>query len=47
MKANPSVNPWIDPAGYKQYVSGTEMLRAKLIAEQSAAGPPAPRGGGR
>jgi metallo-beta-lactamase class B len=46
MKANPSVNPWIDPAGYKQFVSDTEALRAKLIAEQTAAGPPAPRGGG-
>lgn len=47
MKANPNVNPWIDPDGYKKYVADTEALRAKLIAEQTAAGPPAPRGGGR
>ena len=47
MKANPSVNPWIDSDGYKKYVADTEALRAKLIAEQTAAGPPAPRGGGR
>jgi metallo-beta-lactamase class B len=46
MKANPKgPNVWIDPAGYKQYVADTEALRAKLIAEQTAAGPPAPRGG--
>ena len=47
MKANPNVNPWIDPDGYKQYIADTEALRAKLIAEQTAAGPPAPRGGGQ
>jgi metallo-beta-lactamase class B len=47
MMANPSVNPWIDPAGYRAYVDYTEKLREKLIAEQTAAGPPAPRGGGR
>jgi metallo-beta-lactamase class B len=46
MKANPNVNPWIDPDGYKKYVADTEALRAKLIAEQTAAGPPAPRGAG-
>jgi metallo-beta-lactamase class B len=45
MKANPKVNPWIDPAGYKAYIADTEALKAKLIAEQTAAGPPAPRGG--
>ena len=47
MMANPSVNPWIDPDGYRAYVDYTEKLREKLIAEQTAAGPPAPRGGGR
>jgi metallo-beta-lactamase class B len=46
MRANPSVNPWIDPDGYRKYVADTEALRAKLVAEQTAAGPPAPRGGG-
>jgi metallo-beta-lactamase class B len=45
MKANPNVNPWIDPDGYKKFVAETEELRAKLIADQTAAGPPAPRGG--
>jgi metallo-beta-lactamase class B len=45
MKANPKVNPWIDPAGYKQYIDDTQALKAKLIAEQTAAGPPAPRSG--
>lgn len=45
MKANPSVNPWIDPDGYKKFVADTEALRAKLIAEQTAAGPPPPRAG--
>jgi metallo-beta-lactamase class B len=45
MKANPKVNPWIDPAGYKKYIETTEAYKAKLIAEQTAAGPPAPRGG--
>jgi metallo-beta-lactamase class B len=47
MKANPSVNPWIDPAGYRKYIADVEALRAQLIADQTAAGPPAPRGGGR
>jgi metallo-beta-lactamase class B len=47
LKANPRVNPYIDPAGYKKYVADVEQLRTKLIAEQTAAGPPAPRGGGR
>ena len=47
MKANPSVNPWIDPAGYSKYIADVEALRAQLIADQTAAGPPAPRGGGR
>ena len=48
MMANPNgPNPWIDADGYKQYVADVEQLRAKLIAEQTAAGPPAPRGGGR
>jgi metallo-beta-lactamase class B len=47
MKANPSVNPWIDPAGYQKYVVEVEALRAKLIAEQTAAGPPPPGRGGR
>jgi len=46
MRANPNVNPWVDPDGYKKFVADTEALRAKLIAEQTAAGPPAPRGGG-
>jgi len=46
MKANPSVNPWIDPAGYTKYIADVEALRAQLIADQTAAGPPAPRGGG-
>ncbi len=45
MKANPNVNPWIDPEGYKKYIADTQALRDKLIAEQTAAGPPAPRGG--
>ena len=47
LKANPRVNPYIDPAGYKKYVADVQQLRTKLIAEQTAAGPPAPRGGGR
>jgi len=47
MKANPSVNPWIDAAGYRKYIADVEALRAQLIADQTAAGPPAPRGGGR
>jgi metallo-beta-lactamase class B len=51
MKANPRVNPWIDPDGYKKFVADTEALRTKLITEQTAAGPPPPRagrgGGGR
>ncbi len=46
LKANPKVNPYIDPAGYKKYVADTEALRTKLIAEQTAAGPPPPRAGG-
>ncbi len=46
LKANPRVNPYIDPAGYKKYVADVEQLREKLVAEQTAAGPPAPRGGG-
>jgi metallo-beta-lactamase class B len=46
LKANPKVNPYIDPAGYKKYLADTAELRAKLIAEQTAAGPPAPRAGG-
>jgi metallo-beta-lactamase class B len=46
MKANPNVNPWIDPAGYKTFVEDTEKLREKLIAEQTAAGPPSARGTG-
>jgi metallo-beta-lactamase class B len=45
MQANPRVNPWNDPDGYKKYVAGVQELRDKLIAEQTAAGPPAPRGG--
>jgi metallo-beta-lactamase class B len=45
MKANPSVNPWIDPDGYKKFIAGTEEMRAQLIKDQTAAGPPAPRGG--
>jgi metallo-beta-lactamase class B len=47
MRANPNVNPWIDPDGYRKYVADTEALRAKLIAEQTAAGPPPPGRGGR
>jgi metallo-beta-lactamase class B len=47
MKANPRVNPWIDPDGYKKYIASVEELRAQLIKDQTAAGPPAPRGGGR
>jgi metallo-beta-lactamase class B len=46
LQANPKVNPYIDPAGYKKYVADTEVIRAKLIKEQTAAGPPAPRGAG-
>ena len=46
LKANPRVNPYIDAAGYKKYVADTDALRTKLIAEQTAAGPPAPRAGG-
>jgi metallo-beta-lactamase class B len=45
MKANPKVNPWIDPAGYKKFVDDHQALKDKLVAEQTAAGPPAPRGG--
>ena len=48
LQANPRVNPYIDPAGYKKYVADVAELRAKLIAEQTAAGPPPPGGrGGR
>jgi metallo-beta-lactamase class B len=50
MQANPNVNPWIESAGYHKYIADTEALMAKLIAEQTAAGPPPPnqgRGGGR
>jgi hypothetical protein len=36
---------WIDPAGYKKYIDDTVELRAQLIKDQTAAGPPAPRGG--
>jgi metallo-beta-lactamase class B len=46
-KANPGVNPYIDPAGYKKYVADVDQLRKKLIAEQTAAGPPPARSGGR
>jgi metallo-beta-lactamase class B len=46
VQANPRVNPYIDPGGYKKYVADVSALRAKLIAEQTAAGPPPPRGGG-
>lgn len=46
LKANPNVNPYIDGAGYKQFVADTAALRSKLIAEQTAAGPPPPRGAG-
>jgi metallo-beta-lactamase class B len=46
LQANPRMNPYIDPAGYKKYVADVAALRAKLIAEQTAAGPPPPRGGG-
>src|SRR5258706_3746251 len=46
LKANPKVNPYIDPAGYKKYAADVADLRAKLIAEQTAAGPPPPRAGG-
>jgi len=46
LQANPKANPYIDPAGYKKYVADVAALRAKLIAEQTAAGPPPPRGGG-
>jgi metallo-beta-lactamase class B len=46
MKANPKgPNVWIDPAGYKKYIDDTVELRAQLIKDQTAAGPPAPRGG--
>jgi metallo-beta-lactamase class B len=46
MKANPKgPNVWIDPEGYKKYIADTQELRDKLIKEQTAAGPPAPRGG--
>jgi metallo-beta-lactamase class B len=47
LKANPGVNPYIDPEGYRKYVDGVEQLRTKLIAEQTAAGPPPARGRGR
>jgi len=46
MKANPRVNPYIDPVGYKKYIADVATLRATLMADQAAAGPPAPRGGG-
>ena len=46
MQTNPKgTNVWIDPNGYKKYIADTQALRDKLIAEQTAAGPPAPRGG--
>ena len=48
MQTNPKgPNVWIDPNGYKKYIADTQALRDKLIAAQTAAGPPAPRGGGR
>lgn len=47
LKANPRVNPYIDAAGYKKYIADVEELKAKLIAEQTAAGPPPPGRGGR
>jgi metallo-beta-lactamase class B len=46
LQANPKVNPYIDPAGYKKYAADVEALREKLVAEQTAAGPPPPRAGG-
>ena len=47
MKANPNgPNPWVDLDGYKKYIADVEALRAQLIKDQTAAGPPAPRGGG-
>ena len=46
LKANPKVNPYIDPAGYKQFIADSRALWTKLVDEQTAAGPPAPRGGG-
>jgi metallo-beta-lactamase class B len=45
LKANPKVNPYIDPAGYKKYAADVEALREKLVADQTAAGPPPPRAG--
>jgi len=45
MQANPKgPNVWIDPNGYKKYIADVQALRDKLIAEQTAAGPPPPRG---
>jgi len=41
-KTNP--NPYIDAAGYKQFVAEMKTTREKLVKEQTAAGPPAPRG---
>jgi len=46
LQANPKVNPYIDPAGYKKWVAEMKTMREKLIKEQTAAGPPPPRGGG-
>jgi len=45
-QANPKQNPYIDPAGYKQFVAEMKTTREKLVKEQTAAGPPPPRGGG-
>jgi metallo-beta-lactamase class B len=46
LQANPKANPYIDAAGYKQFVAEMKTTREKLIKEQTAAGPPPPRGGG-
>jgi hypothetical protein len=42
----PKQNPYIDAAGYKQFVAEMKTTREKLVKEQTAAGPPAPRGSG-
>ena len=47
LKAGPrGVNPYIDNAGYKKYIADSRALWTKIVDEQKAAGPPAPRGGG-
>ena len=46
LQANPKANPYLDAAGYKKFVAEMKTTREKLIKEQTAAGPPPPRGAG-